>query len=240
MKLKAVSLSIIVIISLFIIFSTQVSAQNEESNDSTPSGIIEKLKQIENLKEKIATKVAEIRNQEKMAIYGNVIKINGKELTLSTNTGEKIISLGEDISKFTVVGGKSKEDTKRVIKENDYLTILGYKTAEGSSLAPKYIYFEEIKDRINGEIKSVDQKNFTITVTTANGDKTVDIEKSTKTLFYDWNLKKLVKSGFSKMMEGQYVHILAETVENSYSANSVLLIPKNIPSTSPTPAKSEK
>ena len=41
----------------------------------TDTGIIDKLKQIEILKEKIATRVAEVRNQQKGAMFGKIISV---------------------------------------------------------------------------------------------------------------------------------------------------------------------
>ena len=80
----------------------------------TPNNAIEKLKQIEQLKEKIATKVAELREKDKRAVSGVVKKITGTSFLITNRKGDEYsISYSDDTTFYTVIDGERKETSAK-------------------------------------------------------------------------------------------------------------------------------
>ena len=212
---------------------TATSTPKKEINDE-----IDKLKQIESFKEKIATKVSEIRDKEKKAIYGNVVKKDKNSLNLKTNNGEKTISILEDALFFTLKKETKTESSFDKVNVNDNAVVFGYYNKDQDLFSSKYIYITSLPERITGKISDIDKKAYTITVKGRDGEKIIDIESLTKMSLIDKEMK-IVKGGFSKFSTGDSVHITADKnakEENRFIGLRILTIPK-YESISPTPSK---
>ncbi len=233
MKNRSIFFIIIVtVITIILLFHNEASAAAPSTIPSktnpSPTTVIDKLKQIEILKEKIATKVAEIRQSEKSAVSGTVKSATDKSLTVSDKKAEQTISYSEDTIFFKMTDGKKsdplgKPEVKK-IKAGDNLAVLGYFDSSHSTFSAKYIYLYTAPLYITGKIAQKDSENYTISVSQPQGNVLVDIETYTKISVY--NTKSgLLKGGFSKLAEGNTVHIFATAnpkEENRVSAVKII------------------
>lgn len=188
---------------------------------------INKLKQIEQLKEKIATRVAQIRESEKGGYAGQVKKIDGNIVTVSDRRGDKNFTVTEDTIFYILKKNSKTESTFSNLKEGDFIALLGYFNESKESFSAKYVFIQENTTHLLGKITDNDKANFTIVVKAKEGLQTVDIETYTKITTYT-NDKVAVKSGFSKLKIGDTVHIigLPNTKESDrVSAARILVLP---------------
>lgn len=245
---------IIAAISVFLIilFPVRASGQTASLSPSvspspTPVGLLDKLEKIKILKDKIATKVAEIRNNEKKAIVGITKSVDKNNLTLDEGGNEITVNIGEDTSFFLIDNSGQRSDTSlSKIKAGSTLTVFGYYDSAGKTLNARYVYITpSLPLFLSGKIADVDRKNFTISVKTESQDMwTIDIENYTKTNSASKD-GSIQKSGFSKLQPGDLVHIVATPnakEKNRASAGRILVIsffavvtPTTTPSHSPAP-----
>lgn len=206
---------IIVIIAIIFITSKGRTYAASPTGTASPSAttIIDKLKQIEALKEKIATKVAQLREQEKGGANGIIKSIGNNTITLTTASGEQTISYSEDTIFFKLTDGVKSDpiDWKqsKKLKSGDQIAVLGYFDSTHSTLSAKYIYlYNTASLHLIGKIADIDKSNYTITVKEPKGNTLVDIETYTKVFSYS---KKtgLARGGFSKFIDNDLVHIFA-------------------------------
>lgn len=218
------------------------SPSPKTSNPSVTT-IIDKLKQIEVLKEKIATKVAELRQNEKSGVWGTVQSVKDTTITLSSETSQKEISYSEDTIFFKMKDGQKGEplDAKKAmkLKNGDQIAVLGYFDSSHSNFSAKYIYIEgkPVPLRLLGKIADIDKTNYTVTVNTLSDNTLVDIETYTKIYTYNKNTG-LAKAGFSRLKQGDTVHIFAtagDQEEGRVSADKLISLTFGInPTVSPT------
>lgn len=210
---------------------------------ATPSDVIGKLKQIEAFKEKIATKVAELRDQEKTAVSGVINKIdrNKNTLIVSTKKGERTVTFSDDMTVFSVTNETKSEMAKSKLSQGQSIAVFGYDNEDKSILSAKYIYVNKQYTHIVGKIADIDKSNFTITIHSKEGNLVVDIESYTKTISYTVEKGK-VKIGFSKLKTGDVAHIIAapnSKEKDRYLASHILILP-SVSSSTVAPTISQK
>jgi len=230
MKVFLQALRILTTAILLVIFiSLPVAAQSPtvkiSSPSATPTDNIDKMQQIKILKEKIATKVAEIREKDKKALLGTVKQIEPSAITLTTNQGDRSISVSEDTLYFLLSkDGKTSTNIKKV-REQDTISAYGYLSAD-NTVSTKYIFIQQPIVHITGKIADKDPKNYTITVSSAQGNQIVDIETYTRTLIFTKEKTKKA-TGFSKLQLEQTVHIIGTPhpkEANRISASRIIII----------------
>jgi len=192
---------------------TPTTTEKTNNTTATPSGnVSQKIKQIELLKEKIATKVAEIREKDKYALFGTIKKLDTSNLLLTAKDGEHKISFSEDTIFYDLTGTERKESKLDKFTEGNTVSVFGYYNEDKSVLSAKYVYLEPQNLNLIGQIVDIDKENFTITVKTKNGTpQVVDVESTTKLSSYGKD-KKLVKLGFTKMAIQDPVHVFARSL----------------------------
>lgn len=206
----------ILLLALFFSLAT-VASFAQETDDKT--------KQIEDLKERLATKVAELSQTQKRALYGTVKDITISTLTVETSTKDIKIELIEDISIFQVLKGKRTELTSSDLTKGDVVTVFGAYDQTLDLLKAAVVFIQgAIPTRVAGTVTEIDRTKFTAVVKPKEGaDVTIDIERTTKTTL--WDGKSLVKGGFSRMAVGDSVHVVGTPVaktENRISAARIL------------------
>lgn len=237
---------IVIIAIIFITFKSRTYAASP-TGIITPSAttIIDKLKQIEALKEKIATKVAQLREQEKGGASGTIKSIGNNTITLTTTSSEQTISFSEDTIFFKLTDGVKSDpiDWKqsKKLKSGDRIAVLGYFDSQHSTLSAKYIYLYTMPLHLIGKIADIDKSNYTITVKEPKGNTLIDIETYTKVFAYS---KKtgLVRGGFSKFSDNDLVHIFAianPKEDNRVSALKIISFTFG-GNTSPTPTEGKE
>jgi hypothetical protein len=197
------------------------SATPKAANTSTASA------QLEELKVRLATKVAELRSVVKRAMFGTVKTISLTSATVETKTKDIKIELTDDVTVSQVISGKRVNLDLEKLEVKDPITVFGTYDEALDLLKAQYIFIESAAQtsRITGVIADVDSEEFSLIVNTADGRSiTVDIEKSTKTTA--WTAASgITKAGFSKLAVGDSVHIVGIPVpkkENRISASRIL------------------
>lgn len=245
-------LGMTIIIAVVFFFSTTSGIQGVTlspssvptiSTSTNSSEIIDKLKQIEILKEKIATKVAEIRDKEKGGMTGIVKKVDSKTITLEGRRGEQTVYYSDDTGVYSLVAAEKSVTSVSKIKEGDMIAALGFYNDDKSQLNAKYIYIQNKIIHLSGKIADIDREKYTVTVKSKDAHTLVDIETYTRTFDLNLEKKSLIKSGFSKFKIGNIIHIIGSSdpkEENRLKGNKIwMLTPlsESSPSASPAPDK---
>lgn len=183
--------------------------------------------QLEELKIRLATKVAELRSVVKRAMYGSVKSISLTSATVETKTKDIKIELTDDVSVSQIISGKRVNLDLDTLEVKDAVTVFGTYDETLDLLKAQYIFIESAVQttRVKGTVANVDAEEFSLIVNTAEGRSiTIDIEKSTKTTI--WTASGgIVKGGFSKIKVGDTVHVVGSPVaktENHISASRIL------------------
>jgi hypothetical protein len=190
-------------------------AQSPTRGKTTPTITSNKTdtKQLDDLKDRLATKVAELREVVKRAVYGTVTSVSLTGATLDTTTKNLKIEFDDTVKVAQYINGKRTDLTTENLTKNDKATIFGSYDATLELLKASVIFIEDKQEiiHVSGKVTDVNNKNFTVTITTPeNRTVIVDIEKSTKT--FSWTASDgEVKSGFSKIAVGDTVHITGVT-----------------------------
>lgn len=229
MKVKLFPKVFILFLILSLFLSTNVSLAQEKKQATLESdeGLEDKIEKIEKLKEKIATRVAELRDQDKAAVYGTVKELTDKTIILASRKGERKVVFSDDSIFFTLTDEVKKETETNKVDKDDLLSVFGYLDQDSNTISAKYIYIQELPVRLIGKIADIDTSNYTITVASKQEEIIVDYEKNTKSYNFDKNSKKWVISGFSKLNLGNKVHIFGsahKSEDNRIYANRIYTI----------------
>lgn len=201
-----------------------MSALTTVASAATPSATNQK---IEDLKDRLATKVAELRQTSQRAIYGTVKSTSVTSFLVETKTKDVKIEQTDDIKVIQYLKGERTTLTSEDIAKGDNVTVFGdYDTTLDLLKATIVVIQSPALQRISGTVTARDDKEYTLTIKNPQGvTYIVDIEKSTKTRMWDREKKEVVKSGFSKIAAGNVVHIVGFPVpkkENRVSADRIL------------------
>ena len=91
-----------------LLISQSVAAQTpSETASSSPTVVIDK--DIQQLKEKIANKVSEIRKQNNKAISGFVVSIDGNKMQIKNDEEENQVKFDDTLTKYFKINGVQKK-----------------------------------------------------------------------------------------------------------------------------------
>lgn len=183
-------------------------------------------KQIDELKTRIASKVAELNLVEKRALLGVVTDASDTQITIKTISGETRFIDVDELTKFSSSDSSSFGISD--IKTSMQIGVIGLYNKESKRTQARLIYQEStLPNFIYGAVYSIDKVSFSVIVAKENGAKNiVDIDTITKT--YSYSDSGLQKSGFSKIKEGETVIIVGffdKLNKNKILALRVLLFP---------------
>ncbi len=187
-----------------------VSAGQAYATTATPAptktddAVKEKLdSQINQLKEKIASRVSELNLVEKRGLIGTVTEVKGNQLTLSDNEGNNRFVDVDEITKFSSTGNKNFGISD--ITKGTKISVLGIYNKQSKRLLARYISTYATPTIYSGAVTAIDVKGFQLTVMTPEQKEIkVDVETSTKLSSYTPE-DGLVKYGFSKIAVGDRV-----------------------------------
>lgn len=215
---------------------------------STPSATptSEKAKQIEDLKERLATKVAELRQTQKKAIFGTVKSTSVSSATIETTTKDIKIELPDEVKIVQMLKGKRTTLTMDDLSKGDTVAVFGTYNTTLDLLKAQLIFIQAPPPmRVTATVTAIDKTAFTLVVQTPEGQSyTIDIEKYTATNV--WSREKgVAKGGFSKIVVGDTVHIVGTATpkeENRMSASRILDLGNltGAPTPIPTPTEEPK
>lgn len=201
--------------ALFAIDATSSPSVTKQSSDST----LEKLRQIQELKEKVATKVGQLRQSSQGAISGFIKEIKENKIAVVTKKGDQTITVTDDVIYKILENNEKKEISFKKLAPNQLIAAFGHFDENSRDFITKIILVSPVIKNIAGKIADIDKANFTITVKEKQGTTLVDIEKYSKTYEYQEAGKNWQKSGFSRLKVGDFVHIIG--VEDSQEQNRI-------------------
>lgn len=204
--------------------------------DASPSGSIDE-KNVKLLREKIATKVEQMRKKDQRAYAGKIEKIDDTSVTILALEGaddkKYTIKIDETLTTmYRIVGSTKKEIKKSDLVKGNYIIVTGQQLNEG--IEASNIYVDEEFIVRTGSIFEVSKSSYYLKVITSDKEEfTLDIQSSTRQFMYNIKSKELEKTGFSKMKEGDTVHFVVSktnpgesTEKNRFDAVRILVIPQ--------------
>lgn len=210
-----------------------VTSKPVVAGESTPTASPKTLSQatgsanLDDLKARLATKVAELRTTVKRALYGTVKSVSVTSATIETKTKDIKLELTDDVMVTQILSGKRTTLPIEDVATKDMVTVFGTYDETLDLLKAQYIFIESsaVISRIAGTVIDLDTEEFVLTVNTKEGRTIlVDIEKATKTNM--WTKEGgIVKGGFSKIAIGDTVHVVGKPVakkDNQISASRIL------------------
>lgn len=225
----------ILIIALFLLVAVFALPAKAQTPTGEPDELTQTQKQkIEDLKERVATKVAQMRTPVYKVILGEIKSVDKDSLVSKTRQGEKKILLTEETKIFVITRGKKTPIPVSNLKVDDRIATIGSTDPQGAFVA-KWVLAKPLPRNIHGVIEKIDRSNATISVKTGQGTTyVVDIETTTK--IQSWKGGNFEKLGLSKLNIGDRLHVhglKVEDEENRISAVRILVLPGATPSISP-------
>lgn len=201
--------------------------------------------QINQLKDKIASRVSELNLVEKRGITGIVSEASTNQITLKDLNGNTRLIDIDEITKFSS-GSSSSNFGVSDLKEGDRLNVLGLYNKESKRLLARFVSTAVNPVFLSGAISAIDKEEFTIDLLTADKKTTkIDVNTSTRTFSYEDG--DLVKSGFSQLETADRIMMIGlpdKTDPNLIVAERVLVLPTlpknpniNITQATKTPGK---
>src|SRR3989344_234511 len=214
---------VLVIVAFYLLVVTPVFAQEEATTPAKPKS------KIEEIKEKIASTVAQLNLVSKKGFVGQISKLEKTQITIEKNGEARIVEIDE-LTKYQELTDKKRTDiTFADLDVGDYLVAVGLYNKESRKLLGRFILVKDIPVNINGVVPEVGIQAGTISVEDKKKGKTfmVDVERTTIVRVYAPG-QGLIKSGLSKIEIGQRAHVygtLSKEEENRIVGSRILLLP---------------
>jgi len=205
-------------------------------------------KQINDLTEKIASRVAQLKLVEKRGLIGKVTDVSNTQIIISDIQNNTRFIDVDELTKFSSPNAKSSFGISDI--EKDFtIGILGLYNKDSRRIMARFVTVINLPRYISGTISSIDEDNFTLLIKTQKGDINIDVGSTTITSSFT-NSLKLTKSGFSKLKEGEYIVSVGfedKKDKNLIVASKIIVFPDvqkaqdetqsnvNKPSPTPTP-----
>ncbi|MBI2612122.1 hypothetical protein HYW54_05280 [Candidatus Gottesmanbacteria bacterium] len=187
------------------------------------------LEKIRLLKEKVATKVAELRSADLKAFSGVVKNIIDSQISLATpNSGDITVTYNEDTTPIFTIENNKKEGSFKNIKPDTFLVVFGYFDPNNKTLDGRIVYIADPPPVfLTGKIADIDRENYTVSIKdTKSKDYIIDIETYTRTQSLD-SENKIVRTGFSKLSPTDVIQVIGsknQKEENRYHARRILIV----------------
>jgi hypothetical protein len=181
----------------------KVTPEPQTTSEEKQKSLID---QINNLKEKVASKVAELRLVEKRGIIGVVTQASDNKITMNDVNGETRYVDVDELTKFSSPDEKGAFGISDINKGMQ-LSVIGLYNKDSKRILARFVDVVSLPFYVSGQISAIDKVNFTITVVNAEQNKAlVDIENVTK-ISTSTEADGLTKIGFSKLATGDRVYI---------------------------------
>lgn len=184
-------------------------------------------KRINNLKDRIASKVAELDLVEKRGVIGIVTDITQTKITLS---GEDDANVFIDVDELTKFASPSAKENFGIsdIKKNTTLGVLGIYNKESRRILARFVDVMVPYVTLYGKITDVDEENFAVTLTSEEKKETIiDIETTTKSIAYTKTGGEK-RAGFSQLSIGTNLLVFGYQNLNTttrMSASRIVVLP---------------
>lgn len=203
-----------------------------QTTAATPTISSNEQKDIQSLKDKIATKVAELREKNNKAISGFIQSISNNTLKIKTSNNDQYnVKIDSQLTKFyQIVGSQKKEINFEQIKKGSYIIATGL--INDKTIDANIIYIDELFELGSGKVTEVNRTEYFIRVMTLEKDNvTLDTETFTKQQMVNIKTLNLERVGFSKIKEGDTIHYAIQVTgqekePNRFAAQKIVIIPQ--------------
>lgn len=233
-KIKSISLGIISMIISVSVMSVYGQTATLSPTDVAVSPTVSsgQEKDIQTLKDKIATKVAEMRQKNNKAVSGFVDTVSNNKIRIKTNLDDEYtVQIDSQLTKFfQITGSQKKEVNIDQIKKGLYIIATG--VLNDKTINANFIYIDQLFEISSGKVTEVNKTDFYVKVmTTDKINVTLDIETFTKQQMLNIKTLSVEKVGFSKIKEGDTIHFVVnrtgnEKEPNRFSAQKITVIPQ--------------
>lgn len=220
---------ILILFILFVmIFGDKSFAQSPtQSSLPTSEGQDKINEKVDELKDKIASRVAQLNLVEKRGLVGTVENVSGIQIIINDlNNKRRII----DVDEFTKFSTDDEDSGISDIKKGDMISVLGLYNKESQRLLARFVNEVTIPLFMIGVVSKKDEDNFTVSILNEDGKEFLaDIEKITKSFSYENG--EIENSGFTKIELLQNVAIIGfpDTKERNRITVSKIVIFQGIP-----------
>jgi hypothetical protein len=188
----------------YLVFSASAHAATP-STTPPPTAIQDKLiNQINDLKEKIASKVAQLKLVDKRSVIGTVVEKTNTQITINDMHDQTRFIDVDEITKFSGPDSTASFGISDVTP-GTHISVLGLYNKESRRITARFIETVTPTHFISGTVLSLNKDAGTFKVIAEDGKTTtVDVENITKTSTYTKD-GGLEKAGFSKLTAGARV-----------------------------------
>lgn len=185
------------------------------------------LNQIDSLKEKIASKVAQLNLVEKRGIAGTVTDVNSTQITINDVQNNTRFNDVDEITAFSAPGNNSFGISD--LTKGTFVSILGLYNKDSQRILARFVDVITPPTYLTGIISSIDRVNGQFNIIDENNKTTlIDVEDITKTYTFT-QATDIVKSGFSKLNVGDTVFIMGypdQKISSMIVANRITQLPE--------------
>lgn len=159
---------------------------------------------ISDLKERIASKVAELNLVEKRGFLGQIASISATRIVLTDLQDRTRIIDTDELTKSSKTGDFSPSS----FGDGDTIAAFGIYNKNSRVLLARFLDTQRILKRVFGEVTVRSDRDFSFSVKDDKGQKhEISFEKTT--IANVWENGKLTKIGFSKIKTGQRIFVVA-------------------------------
>jgi Rad3-related DNA helicase len=214
------------LVLIVILFLPQTSFAQTNNTDGARSS--KKINSIDQIKNKVASRVAELRLVEKRGIVGMVENADNNEIRLSDLNGKTRIIDVDELTKFSSQESDSYDISD--ISKGSKISVIGLYNKESERLLARFVNEISIPVFLSGVISDKNDEESSIKLKTEDDKQyDVDIEKTTKS--FSFTNKDLEKIGFSEIETLKNIIVLGFTDpknNNRISASKIIVFP-NLP-----------
>lgn len=177
---------------------------------------------IKNLRDRIASKVAQLRKRDEQAVSGQIISMTDTELVIESIFGKKeTIQLDETLTKFYRFTGSAREEiTKADTKVGQYIVVLGPRSSD--KIIANEVFKDELYQSKSGRVTEVNASKSTIKIDTFDKETiTVSIEGTTAIQAINPSSASIVAGTFARIKEGDTVHVVFRVLSISQKLDTV-------------------
>ena len=191
----------------------------------SPTDMNKAQEQIDSLKTRIASRVAELNLVVKKGTIGIVTDSSNTELTIKDLSGNVRYIDVDELTKFSSSGSNSFGISD--VKKGMTIGAVGLYNKQSRRILARGITVLTLPKTIVGVISSIDSKNYNFNVLTEKEEIAISVENITKTASFSLG-GQLVNSGFSKIKVDQNVIVIG-TVDkqdkNKIIASRIIIFP---------------
>ncbi len=215
-----------IIITFIVLLFTLTTFPPKNILAVTPTPEPKAQQQIDDLKTKIASRVAELKLVEKRGVMGTVTDSSDTKITLTDLNGNTKYIDVDELTKFDSPSSKTFGISD--IKKGTVLGAIGLYNKQSRRILARIVSEITLPKFFYGTATSLDSKNFSFELITEKEKIIIDVENITKTVEYSKELDETNTSGFSKMKSMDNAYVVGywdSQKKNHLLASRIILFP---------------